>query len=101
MGKCCGEKEDCEKECEGEGGGCCGGCGSHEEVDVSALGPEAVELAKKFDQVNDSLISALKARKEILEMLHEKASQSAEMKEKMDKVISSRHPVLVQFVFGQ
>jgi len=69
-------------------------------VDVESLGPEAVELAKKFDKVNDNLINALQTRKEILEMLHEKAAKSPEMKEKMDKVVRSRHPVLLQFVFG-
>jgi hypothetical protein len=72
-----------------------------EEIDVKALGPEAEELAKKFDDVNSGLVSALKARKEIIEMIHAKAAQSPEMKEKLDKVLSSRHPVLIQFVFGQ
>ncbi|MEW6749053.1 MAG: hypothetical protein AB1295_05080 [Candidatus Micrarchaeota archaeon] len=84
----------------GESGECCGGCHHHEEVDVSSLGPEAMELAKKFEKVNDGLVSALQARQEILHMLHEKAAESPEMKEKMDKVIHSRHPVLLQFVFG-
>jgi hypothetical protein len=72
-----------------------------EQVDVNALGPEAAELAKKFDEVNASLVSALKARKEILDMIHLKAAESPEMKEIIDKVLSSRHPVLIQFVFGQ
>ena len=72
----------------------------HEEVDVSSLGPEAVELAKKFEKVNENLVNALQARKEIHEMLHEKSTESPEMKEKMEKVIKSRHPVLLQFVFG-
>ncbi|MEW6722771.1 MAG: hypothetical protein AB1324_05915, partial [Candidatus Micrarchaeota archaeon] len=63
-------------------------------------GPEAEELAKLFDSVNDNLVAALKSRKEILEMLH-KNSVSPEMKEKMEKVLRSRHPVLIQFVFGQ
>ncbi len=90
---CCSDKE--EKECGGHACGCC------KEIDVEALGPEAVELAKKFAVVNDNLVSALKARKEILEMLHSKASQSPQMKEKLDKVLQSRHPVLIQFVFGQ
>ncbi len=93
--------EDC---CQGKEGKCAGdhscGCCSHEEIDVSKLGPEAVELAKKFDQVNDNLISALKARKEILESVH-KMSADPEMREKVDKVLGSRHPVLIQFVFGQ
>jgi DNA topoisomerase IA len=71
-----------------------------EQVDVNALGPEAIELAKKFDEVNTNLVNALKARKEILDLLH-KAAQSPELKEKADKVLSSRHPVLIQFVFGQ
>jgi len=83
---------------------CCGGChgrhGAPEEVDVKALGPEAVELARMFEQVNDNLVGALKARQGILELLHEKAKTPA-MKEKLDKVIDSRHPVLLQFVFGQ
>ena len=71
-----------------------------EDVDVKALGPEAEELAKKFDEVNLNLVNALKARKEILELVY-KSAQSPEMKEKVDKVLSSRHPVLIQFVFGQ
>ncbi len=83
-------------------GECCGGChGHHEEIDVSSLGPEAVELARKFDRVNEGLVGALKARQEILEMLHAEASKSPELKDKFDKVIGSRHPVLVQFVFNQ
>ena len=81
---------------------CCGGCHAHhEEVDVTSLGPEAVELAAKFEKVNDGLVSALKARQEIIEMLHSEASKSPGMKEKFDKVVGSRHPVLIQFVFGQ
>ncbi len=92
---CCSGKSD--GECGGHGCGCC----AHEAVDVKSLGPEAVELANLFDQVNDNLVSALKARKQILEMVHTKASQSPDMKEKIDKVLSSRHPVLMQFVFGQ
>jgi hypothetical protein len=83
---------------------CCGGCHSHheapKEIDVKALGPEAVELAKMFVEVNDGLVGALKARQKIIEMLHEKA-KTPEMKKKLDKVIDSRHPVLLQFVFGQ
>jgi hypothetical protein len=94
-GECCSGKG--EGECGGHGCGCC----AREEIDVKALGAEAIELAGLFDQVNDSLVSALKARKQILEMVHAKASQSPEMKEKIDKVLSSRHPVLMQFVFGQ
>lgn len=83
---------------------CCGGCHNHrdapKEIDVKALGPEAVELANMFEDVNDGLIGALKARQKILELLHEKA-KSPQMKEKLDQVIESRHPVLIQFVFGQ
>ncbi len=82
---------------------CCGGCrgqGHSEDIDVDALGPEAVELAKMFQEVNDSLVSALKARQKILAMLHEKA-EDAKLKGKLDKVIETRHPVLIQFVFGQ
>jgi hypothetical protein len=83
---------------------CCGGCHNHDdappEIDVKALGPEAIELAKLFEDVNDSLVGALRTRARILELLHEK-SQSPEMKEKLAKVIESRHPVLLQFVFGQ
>ncbi len=87
-------------------GECCGGCSGHagehvQEIDVSALGPEAVELAKLFDDVNSNLVSALKARARILQLVHEKSAQSPEMKEKIDKVLSSRHPVLMQFIFGQ
>jgi len=83
---------------------CCGGCHNHHdappEIDVKALGPEAVELANMFEDVNDGLIGALKARQKILELLHEKV-KSPQMKEKLDKVVESRHPVLLQFVFGQ
>jgi hypothetical protein len=82
---------------------CCGGCHGHEapkEIDVGSLGPEAVELAKMFGEVNDSLVTALKARQMILALLHEN-SKNPELKEKLDKVIESRHPVLIQFVFGQ
>jgi hypothetical protein len=83
---------------------CCGGCHgrheAHEEIDVKALGPEAVQLAKMFEEVNDGLVGALKARQGIIELLHEKA-KTPEMKKKLDKVIESRHPVLLQFVFGQ
>lgn len=86
--------DDC---CKSEGS--CGCCCSNQEIDISSLGPEAVELAKMFDEVNDNLINALKARKQILELVH--SQQSPEMKEKIDKVLSSRHPVLIQFVFGQ
>ena len=92
MGECKGKSET---------GECCGGCShEHQEIDVSSLGPEAVELAGKFEKVNENLVNALKTRKEILEMLHEKSAESPEMKEKLDKVIRSRHPVLIQFVFG-
>lgn len=82
---------------------CCGGCHGHEapkDIDVEALGPEAMELAKMFEKVNDSLVTALKTRQMILALLHENGKNS-ELKEKLDKVIESRHPVLIQFVFGQ
>jgi hypothetical protein len=85
---------------------CCGECSGHhghdapKEIDVKALGPEAVELAGMFKEVNDGLVSALEARHRILTMLHEKA-KDPKIKEKFDKVIESRHPVLIQFVFGQ
>lgn len=83
---------------------CCGGChGHHEappEIDVKSLGPEAVELARMFQEVNDGLVGALKARQGIIEMLHEKG-KSPELKAKLEKVVESRHPVLLQFVFGQ
>lgn len=83
---------------------CCGGCHNHDEapqeIDVKALGPEAIELAKLFEDVNDSLVGALKTRARILALLHEK-SQSPEVKGKLAKVVESRHPVLLQFVFGQ
>lgn len=83
---------------------CCGGCHhDHEappEIDVEALGPEAVELAKMFQDVNDGLVGALKARQGILEMLHEKG-KAPELKAKLEKVVESRHPVLIQFVFSQ
>lgn len=90
-------------DCKGkEAGECCGGTCSQEqkEIDVSSLGPEAVELAEKFERVNENLVNALQVRKEILEMLHEKSTESSETKEKLEKVIKSRHPVLLQFVFG-
>ncbi len=90
---CCSGKA--EGECGGHGCGCC----QMQEVDVKSLGPEAVELAKRFDEVNVNLVNALKARKEILEMLH-KGSKSPKTKEKFDKVLASRHPVLIQFVLG-
>jgi hypothetical protein len=71
-----------------------------EQIDISSLGPEAIELVSMFDEINDHLVEALKTRKKILEALHN-ASKSKELKEKMDKVVSSRHPVLVQFVFSE
>lgn len=97
--ECCGghsheEEQGC---CKGEE--CCGGC-SHEEIDLKELGPEAEELGKMFEDVDSHLNEALKARMKILEAVHTHASQSPEMKEKMEKVIKTRHPVLVQFVFG-
>ncbi|HSB47271.1 MAG TPA: hypothetical protein VLD37_04595 [Candidatus Bilamarchaeum sp.] len=95
----CGSDEGCSGKSGGECGGQCGCC--MEDVDVKALGPEAEELAKRFDEVNANLVNALRARKEILEMLHTAAANSPGLKEKYDKVLSSRHPVLIQFVFGQ
>jgi hypothetical protein len=96
--ECC--KED-EKDCSKDDGDCCGGCHEPaEEINLKELGPEAEELAGMFDEVNDHLNEALKARHKILETVHAKASESPEMKEKLEKVIKSRHPVLIQFVFG-
>lgn len=92
---CCGNKS-----CEDNKAESCGCC-SHEKVDVSSLGTEAAELANMFDEINGHLVNALKVRKQILETLHKRASESPEMKEKMEKVLSSRHPVLLQFVLGQ
>lgn len=90
-------------ECDGKNrradGSCCGGC-SHGELDAKALGPEAVELDRLFREVNDGLVGALKSRALILQLLHEKGA-SDELKEKLDKVVSAQHPVLLQFVFGQ
>jgi len=91
------------EECKGDGtcgrkerGECDGGC-AHEHVDVKSLGPEAIELAAMFDSVNDHLVGALKTKKRILEKLN---SASPDEKEKLEKVLSSRHPVLLQFVFS-
>jgi hypothetical protein len=53
-----------------------------------------------FDSINDDLVSALKTKKKILEKLHKHAVESPNMKEKMDKVLASRNPVLLQFVFS-
>jgi hypothetical protein len=84
---------------------CCGACNSHHEplneIDVLSLGPEAVELAKMFDEVSANLTNALKTRARILQMVHEKSAESPQMKENLDKVLGSRHPVLIQFVFGR
>lgn len=78
---------------------CCGGhC--HEALDARQLGPEAAELAKMFNSVNDSLVAALEMRHRILDTIHRNSAKSAELKEKMDKVVGAQHPVLVQFVFG-
>lgn len=88
----CGRKE------RGECG--CGDAHVHD-LDIAALGPEAVELARLFDEVNSHLVSALKTRRQILEILHKRNAESGQMKKKMDKVLSTRHPVLMQFVFGQ
>ena len=70
------------------------------EINLKELGPEAEELAAKFNELNDYLTKALETRHKILQDVHAKANQSLEMREKMDKVIQSRHPVLIQFVFG-
>ncbi|MBN1169949.1 hypothetical protein JXA56_02910 [Candidatus Micrarchaeota archaeon] len=70
------------------------------EIDLKELGPEAEELASKFEELNGHILQSLETRHKILEYLHTKAGESQEMKEKLDKVIQSRHPVLLQFVFG-
>ena len=70
------------------------------EIDLKELGPEAEELAAKFEELNGHLVKSIETRHRILEYLHDKAGESQEMKEKFDKVIQSRHPVLIQFVFG-
>ncbi len=98
-------KENDENECckdEAGEGECCSDCNCEpvEEIDLKELGPEAEELGKMFEDVNEHLNEALKARHKILETVHAKASESEEMKEKFEKVIKSRHPVLIQFVFG-
>ncbi len=91
-----------ENETESDCGGCCSGCScSPEPVNMEELGPEAVELDRMFRDVDSHLVSALKARKTILETLQKRAAESPEMKEKMDKVLGAQHPVLIQFVFGQ
>ncbi len=99
--ECCKDEAN-ESDCCKEEEECCGGCNCEapEEIDLKELGPEAEELAGMFDDVNEHLNEALKARHKILETVHAKASESPEMKEKMEKVIKSRHPVLIQFVFG-
>ncbi len=98
MSGCCkDEKADSKND---ECGGHCGCC-KMEETDLSSLGPEAIELAKLFEDVNSNLITALKIRKQILEMVHSKSAESDDMKEKISQVVNSRHPVLLQFVFGQ
>jgi len=77
-------------------------CGAPmEEVDLTALGPEAEELGSMFEELNTHLIDAIKVRQKILETAQKHASESQEKKEKIDKVLRSRHPVLLQFVFGQ
>lgn len=87
--------EDEDEECHG-----CHDCNCKpKEIDVNALGPESVELAKMFEDLNNHLNNSLEARHKILEYLH-KNNKSQEIKEKFDKVIESRHPVLIQFVFG-
>jgi hypothetical protein len=90
----CGRKE--RGECD------CGDEHSHDhgnKIDIKSLGPEAMELAQMFEEINSHLIAALKARKKILETLHMRAAQSDAMKGRMDKVLSAQHPVLIQFVF--
>ena len=106
----CGRKErgECEGDCahehtKGSGhqhsGDSCGCCHSHEKVDIKYLGPEAVELAGMFEDINGHLVAALKTRKKILEKLHAECKDPA-LREKYDKVVNSCHPVLIQFVFG-
>ena len=103
--KCGDSKTSCNEK---EGAGCkedMGGCGccsgnTPPEVDLKKLGPEAVELGAMFEEVNTHLLSALKTRQKIIQKLHENA-KTPEMKEKMDQVLASRHPVLLQFVLGQ
>ncbi|MBU0527309.1 MAG: hypothetical protein ABH983_01475 [Candidatus Micrarchaeota archaeon] len=95
-------EEECNEECNPQecGEDCC--CNAPlEEVDLPALGAEAEELGAMFEELNTHLIDAIKVRQKILETAQKHASESQEMKEKMDKVLRSRHPVLLQFVFGQ
>ncbi len=99
----CGNDCDncCEKESSGSctDGGSCGCCSAPEEVDLKSLGKEAVEMGDLFEDVNSNLLAALKTRSKILHLLHD-YSKNPELKEKMDKVLRSRHPVLLQFVLG-
>lgn len=91
MDDCCGgkEKESC-------GSGCA--CGS--ELDVEKLGVEAKEMAHLFNKVSENLTNELKLSKEIVAKIHE-YSDDPEIKEKMDLILATRHPVLIQFVLGQ
>jgi arsenate reductase-like glutaredoxin family protein len=91
--------EDQNEGCSNDEATCCGKC-HQEEVNLKELGPEAEELAKMFDEVGANLESALRKRKQILEKIDERSSESPEMKEKMEKVLRSRDPVLIQFVLG-
>ena len=78
---------------------CGSGCACEKEVDIEKLGHEAKELAHLFNKVSENLTSALKLRKEILALINEN-SKDPEMKEKIDLVLGTRHPVLIQFVLG-
>ncbi|MGV8085171.1 MAG: hypothetical protein ACP5N9_02865 [Candidatus Bilamarchaeum sp.] len=100
--KCCQDEEACGSNCDDceSKQGCSGGCcAAPEEIDLKELGKEAVEMGAMFDEVNDHLLKALKTRAKILDSLHNYA-KTPELKEKMDKVLRSRHPVLLQFVLG-
>ena len=70
------------------------------EINLKELGSEAEELASQFEELNGHLIKSIETRHKILEYLHNKVGENQELKEKFDKVIQSRHPVLIQFVFG-
>ncbi len=93
----CGRKErgECEGECAHEHGA----NHHHEKIDIKSLGPDAVELANMFEDINGHLVAALQTRKKILEKLHNDCKQQ-ELREKYDAVIGNLHPVLIQFVFG-
>jgi hypothetical protein len=110
----CGKKEsgECDGDCahdhhdhgkthdpssgHGSSGGC---CQTHEKIDIKSLGPQAVELAGMFEEINDHLVAALKTRKKIIEKLHVECKDQG-VREKYDVVLNNCHPVLIQFVFG-